>query len=66
MRQVILSIAFSFNSITHYQVWWYIPIIPVFRTMRQEDLQVEGNLGYVVNSRSARLCGKNISQKIIN
>jgi hypothetical protein len=29
-------------------MWWYIPIIPALRRLRQEDLKVETSLGYIV------------------
>jgi hypothetical protein len=30
------------------QVWWYLPVIPALGRLRQEDLQFETSLGYVV------------------
>jgi hypothetical protein len=28
--------------------WWYMPVIPTLGRQRQEDLQVQASLGYVV------------------
>jgi hypothetical protein len=28
-------------------VWWYTPVIPALRRLRQEDLEFEASLGYV-------------------
>jgi hypothetical protein len=29
------------------QVWWYMPIIPALRRIRQENLKFEVSLGYI-------------------
>jgi hypothetical protein len=30
------------------QAWWYIPIIPALRRLRQEDCEFKTSLGYIV------------------
>jgi hypothetical protein len=40
-------------------MWWYIPIIPAFRRLKQEDLEFMGSWGYI-----ARLCLKKPKIKI--
>jgi hypothetical protein len=29
------------------QVWWYMPVIPELKRLRQEDYKFEGSLGYI-------------------
>jgi hypothetical protein len=29
------------------QVWWYMPIIPALRRLRQKDLSLKASLGYM-------------------
>jgi hypothetical protein len=29
------------------QMWWYTPVIPALRRMRQEDYQLKASLGYI-------------------
>lgn len=42
-------------------MFWYMPVIPGFRRLRQEKQEFNSSLGYIVNSRLCRLQGKNIS-----
>lgn len=36
-------------------MFWYMPVIPGFRRLRQEDQEFKFSLGYTVNARLARL-----------
>jgi hypothetical protein len=31
-------------------IWWYMPEIPTFGRLRQEDHKLEASLGYIVRS----------------
>jgi hypothetical protein len=31
-------------------VWWYIPIIPALGRLKQEDIEVQASLGYIMGS----------------
>jgi hypothetical protein len=31
-------------------VWWYMPVIPVFGRLRQEDYEFEVSLDYIASS----------------
>jgi hypothetical protein len=55
-----LSIVFTFLSfwsknltteesrkIIFYQAWWYIPVIPALRSLRQKDCKFKANLGWI-------------------
>jgi hypothetical protein len=35
------------------RIWWYTPVIPALRRLRQEDLKFQARLGYLMNSRPA-------------
>jgi hypothetical protein len=41
------------NTSCQSQAWWYAPVIPALRKLRQEDLQFKTSLGY-----TARPCLK--------
>jgi hypothetical protein len=32
-------------------MWWFIPVIPTLRRLRQKDLEFMVSLGYIVSSK---------------
>jgi hypothetical protein len=34
-------------------VWWFMPVIPAFKSLRQEDLEFKASLGYIGSYRPA-------------
>jgi hypothetical protein len=41
------------------QAWWFTPVIPALRRLRQEDRKLETSLGYIVGP-----CHKQTNKKI--
>jgi hypothetical protein len=35
-------------------MWWYMSVIPALRRLRQEDVEVEASLGYIVRLLSQK------------
>jgi hypothetical protein len=46
---------YDHKRLQHSQVWWYIPVIPVLRRLRQEDLRS--------GARGQSVLHENLSQK---
>jgi hypothetical protein len=38
--------------------WWCISVIPIFKRLRQDDLEFKISLGYITGSRPVRLAQK--------
>jgi hypothetical protein len=48
-RQKIKKETAELNCILECWSWWYIPVIPAFGRLRQEESEFEANLGYITS-----------------